>query len=150
MVTNTFEFTPIDNLSHGLFLLILVLFIGLLIVFSSTYVKATKQFVVLSTDGLTLKVPLYGRVIPLSDINISGALVVDLAVDDRYKPIRRRNGIGLPGYKLGWYKLKSGEKALLAMNNTEKLVYLPTKAGYPVLLGLNDPQKFLTSLQELF
>ena len=149
-MTNTFEFTPIDNLSHVLFLLILVLFIGLLIVFSSTYVKANSQFVALSPDGLTLKVPLYGRVIPLAEINISEALIVDLNVNEQYKPVRRRNGIGLPGYKLGWYRLKSGEKALLAMNNTEKLVYLPTKAGYPVLLGLKNPQEFLSSLKELF
>lgn len=149
MMHNTFEFTPTDSLTHFFFILILFLFLGLLVVFSVTYMKSTRQSVALSSQGLSLKVPLYGRVIPLSDILVSEALVVDLNVDQQYRAKWRTVGVGLPGYKLGWYKIKTGERALLAINHSDIVVYLPTKKGYSLLLSLKDPKEFLSSLGKL-
>ncbi|WP_417763517.1 PH domain-containing protein [Shewanella sp.] len=47
----------------------------------------------------------------------------------------RTNGIGLPGYHLGWFQLKQDGKALVAVSNTQQLLYIPTTLGFSLLLS---------------
>ena len=71
-----------------------------------------------------------------------------LSGDSEFKPIRRTNGIGLPGYSAGWFKLANGEKALLFVTDRGKVVYMPTTDGYSVLLSTVNPEEFLESLNK--
>ncbi|MBC8192742.1 MAG: hypothetical protein ISR87_13320 [Candidatus Marinimicrobia bacterium] len=145
---NTFEITSADGLAHGLLILVLCLFLGLLVVFLKVYIQSANQSVSLSQSDLTLKVPIFGRVIPISDLMVSQARLADLSVDQELKAKRRTAGIGLPGFKVGWYKLFSGEKALLAVVNSDHAVYIPTTKGYSLLISLKNPQDFLSSLRD--
>jgi hypothetical protein len=148
-VINTFEITSADGLAHGIFILILALFLGLFVAFLKVYVQSNGQSVALSQNDLTLKVPLFGRVIPLSDIRASKVRIADLSVEKELRGKRRTAGITLPGYRVGWYKLHTGEKALLAVVNSDQAVYIPTTKGYSVLVSLKDPETFLTSIRKL-
>ena len=75
------------------------------------------------------------------------AKVADLAADPEHRPVLRTNGAGLPGYGSGWFKLANGEKALLFVTD-RRVVYLPTREGYAVLLSVADPEAFLEALRQ--
>ncbi len=101
----------------------------------------------LGADHIRLSGDLWGRRIPLSNLQPSSARVVNLASTPELSPARRTMGTGLPGYATGWFRLKSGEKALLYLTQRERVVYLPTTEGYSILLSLEEPERFLESLK---
>jgi PH (Pleckstrin Homology) domain-containing protein len=72
---------------------------------------------------------------------------IDLQKESPYRPRLRTNGIGLPGYRSGWWKLRNGEKALLFVTDLSNVVYIPTRQGYCLLLSPERPEVFLQSLR---
>jgi hypothetical protein len=62
-------------------------------------------------------------------------------------PKRRTLGTGLPGYASGWFRLRSGEKALVYLTRRRDVVYVPTSDGYSLLLSVEEPEKFIGTLQ---
>jgi hypothetical protein len=75
-------------------------------------------------------------------------MLVDLDADSTLRPVRRTNGIGLPGLSEGWFRLANGEKALMFVTDRDGVVYIPTRDGYSVLLSTVTPDEFLESLAE--
>jgi hypothetical protein len=125
-------------------LLILVVVGGLL--GASVYGANHARFE-LSAEGLRLRGDLYGRFIPRAQLNVAGAR--RLGPDDKdLEPGLRTMGTGLPGYKAGWFRLHNGEKALLYLTDRSRAVYIPTSAGYSVLLSPADPDGFLRALAQ--
>jgi crotonobetainyl-CoA:carnitine CoA-transferase CaiB-like acyl-CoA transferase len=61
----------------------------------------------------------------------------------------RTNGVGLPGYRAGWFRLRNGEKALAFVTDVHRVTYLRTTDGYSVLLSVEQPQQFASALQAL-
>ncbi len=61
----------------------------------------------------------------------------------------RTNGAGLPGYQAGWFRLQSGEKALVFVTDLERVVYVPTNEGYSLLLSVEEPDEFLDALTRM-
>ena len=100
----------------------------------------------ISDKGLTIEGE-YSQSVPLRDLDLSKAEVVDLAQHSELRPELRTNGVGLPGYQAGWFKLRNGQKALLYLTARNEVVYLPTNDGYTLLLSVADPSAFLTSLR---
>ena len=100
-----------------------------------------------SPEGLNLKGDWYGRLIPAGQIRGAGARRVDLALEPALAPRLRTMGTGLPGYQSGWFRLQNGEKALLYLTDSTKAVYVPTTAGYSLLLSPAEPDAFVASLQ---
>jgi hypothetical protein len=72
---------------------------------------------------------------------------VDFAATPELRPGRRTMGTGLPGYQSGWFRLANGEKALLYLTDRRRAVYVPTSAGYSLLLSPDDPDAFLEALR---
>ena len=64
-------------------------------------------------------------------------------------PQRRTMGTGLPGYQAGWYRLKNGERALLYLTDRSRAVYVPTTAGYSVLLSPAEPDAFMSAIRSI-
>jgi hypothetical protein len=108
----------------------------------------TSRFEVRS-DALVLHGDLYGRVIPKAQLRVELARRVDLTVESDLRPKSRRMGTGLPGYQAGWFRLANGEKALLYLTDRTRAVYIPTTAGYGLLLSPLDPDAFLARLGAL-
>jgi RNA:NAD 2'-phosphotransferase (TPT1/KptA family) len=108
----------------------------------------TSRFEV-SSAGLRLRGDVYGRFIPANMLRGGSARVVDLRMERGLEPVSRRFGTAVRGYRSGWFRLRNGEKALLYLTDVTRSVYVPTKAGYSVLLTPQNPERFVTSLRAI-
>lgn len=165
-MTETFSIAPASTKS-----LIAVVPLALLILFSAVRFPATmvplgflgvlliaifgfpvyssRHVGILANDQrLQIRGDLYGRSINLSSLNLAVAKIVNLREDRELRPRWRTNGIGLPGYQAGWFKLADGEKALLFVTDPTAVVYIPTGEGYSLLLSVSDPPRFLASIKK--
>lgn len=100
-----------------------------------------------SAKGLQIRGSLFGRTIPASALRLDWAKVVNLRELPELAPKWRTMGIGLPGYRAGWFTLHNGEKALVFLGRGDKALYIPTHDGYALLIAPNDPVGCLWTLQ---
>ncbi len=123
--------------------LLLVMAVGFILI------SASMKKVSYTVTGNSLKISalFFGRTIPLDKIQRESVSVLDLKARDEYSPAVRTGGIGLPGFKSGWFKLKNGDKALLFMSDPEQLVLVPLKEDYVLLLSTTDPQGLVGALK---
>lgn len=127
--------------------LIALLLTGVLALLGFTLYSSRNVNFEVSDAGLTISGDLYGRTIPMSDLLVSEAQVMDISSSATYGLSWKTNGVGLPGYKSGWFKLKNGDKALVFITDQSKVVYVPTTQGYTVLMSPGDPAQMLAQLQ---
>lgn len=102
----------------------------------------------ITPEGLRLRGSLYGRFIPASQLRLDAARVVDLGVTQELQPKWRTNGVGLPSYSAGWFRLNNREKALVFLTDRSRALYIPTTDGYSVLISPGDPAAFLEELRK--
>lgn len=102
-----------------------------------------------SAAGLRLRGDLYGRVIPADQLLSAEARRVDFTVTPELEPRIRTLGTGLPGYRAGWFRLRNGDSALLYLTDRSRAVYIPTSAGYGVLVSPSDPDGFVAAVRRL-
>lgn len=102
-----------------------------------------------SPAGLRLRGDLYGRLIPIEHLKPELAARVSVSPGSELMPTRRTMGTGLPGYRSGWFRLRNGEKALVYLTDASRAVYVPTTAGYGVLLSPANPDEFVAALRGL-
>jgi len=91
---------------------------------------------------------LYGRSIPRAALDVASARLVDRGAEPGLAPRSRTNGIGLPNYQSGWFRLADGSRALLFVTDWAKAVALPTAEGYTLLVSPADPQAFLAAIRQ--
>jgi hypothetical protein len=130
--------------SGWMLLLFAVPMLILLVVAVLTWPRSLQ--VELGPEQLEIRGSLYGRRVPRSQLEVDGARVVDLT---QASPLRlgwRTNGINLPGYSVGWFSLKNGERALAFVTDRKNVVYLPTRERYALLLSVANPEGFLAAL----
>jgi hypothetical protein len=99
-------------------------------------------------SGLTIRGTLYGRTIPWDALAVADARHVNLSTERPLQPTLRTNGIGLPGYQAGWFRLRQSGKGLLFVTDRSRVVAIPTTLGYTLLLSVNDPLAFLDAAQQ--
>lgn len=101
-----------------------------------------------SRGTLRIRGDIYGRKIPLSDLELAGARVVDLSTDKSLRPMAKTNGTGLPGYKAGWFMLADGSKALLFVTDRKQVVAVPDRKGWLLMMSVSNPSRFLDALRQ--
>ena len=140
------EIFPIQSPSGrpGAFLILLMLALLLLFAFIGYSARAAR-FVV-DEEGIAIRRALYGRALSWNQVAVEDARIVDLGEEGDLKPTLRTNGIGLPGYRAGWFRLQGGERGLLFVTRSERSVAVPTTEGYTLLVSPADPDAFLASL----
>ncbi|MFA5309646.1 MAG: PH domain-containing protein [Dehalococcoidales bacterium] len=124
-----------------------VVLIGVIALFASFGYQARHATFALTDTGLRIGPGLYGRTIPKDIIEAEGVRVIDLNLEKDYQPKWRTNGAGLPGYSLGWFKLKNQEKALLFVTDRSSIVYIPTTGNYSVMLSVRDAAEMVKAIQ---
>jgi len=101
-----------------------------------------------STAGLRIVGGFYGRTIPLGTLAADRARVLDLDRDAAYRFGWRSNGVNMPGYRAGWFRLKNKEKALVFVTDPHRVVYIPTRDSYSVMLSVETPEMFLEAVRQ--
>ncbi len=141
-MSRTFDITPASSTPFVVLLAIGILLILLLGFFAFIGHSARNVRFEVNDQGLRIKGGIYGRFIPKEEITTENIQILDLNTYPEYKPRIRTNGIGLPGYDEGWFKLKNNEKALLFLTDCSNVVYIPTKQDYSVLLSVKEAEEF--------
>ena len=72
--------------------------------------------------------------------------MLDLGVEQEYRPRWRTLGTAVPGYRAGWFRLKNGEKALVYITQERSIAYVPVRDGYSLMLSVEDPDAFIRAL----
>ena len=129
--------------------LVAMVFIIVLSLLLATARGSSRSRFDLSDEGLRIHGDLYGQLIRRSSLKGGSARVVDLAVDTALAPRRRSMGTAIPGYRSGWFRLRNGREALVYLTDRSQAVYVPTTAGYDLLLSPQDPQRFVERLRTL-
>ena len=105
--------------------------------------------IALDASALEVTTSFYRRRVALGDLRIDQARVADLDERTELRPALKTNGTGLPGFKSGWFRLRNGNKALVATVGGRRALWLPTRLGYDLLLEPVRPQALLDRLREL-
>jgi hypothetical protein len=142
-----FELTPASTFVSWSLLGIAGALLALTLLCAWVAWSASHLSVTVTREALQIRVPLYGRTIPLSHLDLAHAQVTDLGPTARVRPTFRTNGIGFPGYRVGWFTLADHEKALLAVTSAQRVLYVPTTEGYALLLSLKQPERALAQLR---
>lgn len=144
---STFPIAPATSRYLWLLIPVLVLLLGAAVLLVASVRGAHSSTFEIRPDGLWLHGDLYGRLIPKAELRADLARRVDLTQEEGLRPRWRRMGTALPGYQAGWFRLRNGEKALLYLTDHTRAVYVPTTAGYVLLLSPADPEGFLSRLR---
>ncbi len=123
------------------FLLILMI----MFVIMSFSMKKVKYIV--NDSSLIIKGLFSAKTFALSDLQKDAIRVVNLKTADELQPVYRMNGVGLPGFQSGWYRLKNNHKALLFLSDHAQVVYIPTVKDFVLLLSVDDPSAMVKALQ---
>lgn len=127
--------------------LVIVLIVVGAIIYSMMAGARSSTFEV-SPEGLRLRGDFYGRMIPASHLRTAAVARVDLDTSP-YRPTFRTNGIAVPGYRAGWFRLRNGRKGLLYVTDPTKVVVVPTTDDYDVLLSVVNADEFIARVRAL-
>ncbi|MBM7070963.1 hypothetical protein SOPP22_02355 [Shewanella sp. OPT22] len=117
------------------------------------FIHSFKADIEISESNLEFDVPLYSKSIPLRVLDIGNAQIVDLTQSKDFQIKFRQNGIGLPGYQLGYFQLDQpyhgATKALLSVTAPTKVIVLPTKENLLLIFSVDHPQQALSKLKQI-
>ena len=144
----TFPISPASGNAFWTLGPVVLLLGGLLALFLYFGYSARHVAFEVSPEGIRIRGGIYGRFVPAAALIPDQAKEINLTIDSAHRPGIRTNGIGLPGYQAGWFRLGDGEKALCFLTDRTQAVYIPTREGYSLLLSPAEPRAFLASLQQ--
>ncbi len=103
-------------------------------------------YVELTPDAMKIKIPMYSRTIPRSELLLDQVRVINMKAPDAPRFTMRTNGIGLPGFQAGWFRVKDIGKVLACVTDMTRVVVIPTTNDYQILVSMKDPESFVNSL----
>jgi Bacterial PH domain len=140
---------PATNTVTWIMVAVTALMGGLALLFTYFALTMGKASFEVSSEGLRLRGDLYGRLIPAQSLQVEQAQIVNLNHDASHQLKLRTMGTSVPGHQAGWFRLNNGEKALVYLTDRSRVVYLPTRNGYSVMLSTPQPEAFLAALQRI-
>ena len=144
-----FSIAPAANAALWFLGAVSLFLLGLVALFGYLAWSSRHSSFTVSPAGLRVRGDLYGRLVPAEAIVADGARALDLRAEPDRRPVSRRFGTGLPGFAAGWFRLRNGERALLYLTDRTRVVYVPTREGYSLLLSVERPAEFVRRLREV-
>ena len=144
------EIFPIVQGSNGpiyLFWGLTIFLVALIALFAYFAYSSRNVTFEVTSEGLRIRGDVYGRNIPASSLVVEDARVINLRREKPYQLKWRTNGAGLPGYASGWFKLRNGEKSLVFITDPTRVVYVPTRDGYSIMMSVPQPEALRSSLE---
>lgn len=107
-----------------------------------------RRSVVLAGGMLEVRAAIYRERIPIADIDLASARVVDLAERTELRPVIKTNGMSLPGFSAGHFRLRGKlAKAFCLLTDRRRVLWLPLHNGKDqLLLSIERPQALLDAL----
>ena len=96
--------------------------------------------------GLHAASAFYASDVKREALKADGAKIVDMG-SGGYGTSSKTDAIGFPGYKVGWFALDNGEKAIVYASDPSKVVYVPTSEGFAVMISAQDPAGLLAAIK---
>ena len=90
--------------------------------------------------------PLYGRSIALASVRPGSVAIVSISKDGPNRLKWRTNGLGVPGYQLGWFRTHGGARALVAATGDE-VVAFQTTDDFSVFVSVVDAARLEAALR---
>ena len=143
-----FEIVPASGSALPFFAGILAIQLGLLALFGFLWYSMRHTTFEVSAEGVRIRGDIYGRTIPLDQLQLEKAKVYNMAEDRDHSLSWRTNGVGMPGYASGWFRLKNGEKALVFLTSRQRVLYVPTSEDYALVVSPKDTDALLQALRE--
>lgn len=110
---------------------------------------AARHRIRLEPGTLGIETTFHRRTLAFHELDLDHARVVDLDERTELRPMLKSNGTALPGLKSGWFRLRNREKALVATAGGSRVLWLPTRNGYGLLLQPRNAQALLDELRAL-
>lgn len=100
-------------------------------------------------ERLVVRAALYTRRVPLGDLDVEAARIVDLGQTSEWRPAVRMNGIGLPGASMGYFRARPfSRKVFCVLTSRQRVLVLPERTGdQGLLLSLEKPQALMEALK---
>jgi len=146
MTPKVFPIVPASSTVFWVLLAIVLALLALTVLFAGIWYSTRHVRFELTDAGLRIRGGIYGRTIPMDALVVEQARALDLDAEPGYAARMRTNGIGLPGYGEGWFRLKNGKKALMFVTDRSQLIHVPTTKGYELLLTPSRGAEFLAAL----
>lgn len=102
----------------------------------------------LEAGTLRISTGFYRKQVPLTALDLGKARSLDLDEHPQLKPLLKTNGMRLPGYAGGHFRLRNWQKAFCAIADRGRVLYLPTRDGSAIVLGCAQPEAALRALRE--
>lgn len=90
---------------------------------------------------------LHTHTVPLTHVDWSGLASGSLPGLPEHAGMSRINGVHMPGYRAGWFRRANGERALVAVTDTERVIALSLRDGGALLVSPRDMAAALAALR---
>ena len=108
-----------------------------------------RRRVELAGDALDVRSTMYRRRVPVAQLRLDQAEVVDLQRDRRYGIRVKTNGYSMPGFYSGHFRLQGGGKGFALVTDRARVLALPVSDGSTLLLSVDRPQALLDALRKV-
>jgi len=87
------------------------------------------------------------RKVPMSDLDLSAATILDLQQHPELQPVFKLAGTSMPGYRSGWFRLRDKRTAYLLLTDWRRVLVVPRRNGGAILLSPQRPEALLDALR---
>ena len=108
-----------------------------------------RRRVELDDNVLDVRSTMYRRRVPVAQLRLGQAEVVDLQRDRRYGIRVKTNGYSVPGFYSGHFRLHGGGKGFALVTDRARVLALPVSDGSTLLLSVDRPQALLDALHKV-
>jgi len=105
--------------------------------------------IVLGSDSIEVATSMQRKRLAVSELMLDEARIVDLQERRDLRPFLKTRGTSLPGYRGGWFRLRNRRKAFIAMAGGPRVLWVPTRNDYDLILQPRQPQALLDRLREM-
>jgi hypothetical protein len=101
----------------------------------------------MDAGGILVATTFYTRRLRWDQLGPGEPRVVDIEERTGLRPMLKVNGTSLPGFRSGWFRSRDLDRQLVATAGGTRLLWVPTREGYELLLQPTNPAAALECMK---